>query len=480
MNKQNWLRRVLSMALLACLAFTLCACPGGAPVTPPDGSCTHEGGEATCTAKAICTKCGEAYGTVAAHIFVDGTCIGCGAKDGSGAPVPDTYVDGAPVAGGGATLPEGSTCLTATTYDESTAEGIKAVSFFRNVDRQPGKVYRITDDKALKIGGAAGTYYDGNGAILIAPQGVVIEGSRDVSLANLVIVGSVTISGSSDVTLEKVEIISTETALTIDNTSTLFKMNDCRLTGKTALALGADDSVVLNSYFAFTEKGIVDTAATGTTIRNCVLEGTGEGIRTTASECTYRSNTVIMTAADTGIILDAGILNGLVALNDITGAQKSIVVGGVKNVSVVLNRGVSVEANGNTNLYICDNSLGGRLTVNNNDYFLCDGNTFPADEWNHATVQTGNTNHNGNNLMDVNARPEVGADEALLPHLDKDLFVGMDLKDLVRDVMEEENVAISAYILAHCKTDDYVIIAPGAYKTDSRSEEHTSESSHAT
>ncbi|MBQ8351409.1 MAG: right-handed parallel beta-helix repeat-containing protein, partial [Clostridia bacterium] len=126
------------------------------------------------------------------------------------------------------------------------------------------------------------------------------------------------------------------------------------------------------------------------------------------------------------------------------------------------------EASNSKNLYVCDNSLGGRLTVNNNNFFLCDGNTFPEDEWTHDTVQTGNMNHNGNNLMDVNARLEVGADENLLPHIDKDLFVGMDRKTFVKDVTEsEDDISVTAYILAHCKTDDYVIVAPGAYAAES-------------
>lgn len=40
----------------------------------------HTGGTATCKAKAVCEHCGESYGELAAHNYVDGVCTVCGAK----------------------------------------------------------------------------------------------------------------------------------------------------------------------------------------------------------------------------------------------------------------------------------------------------------------------------------------------------------------------------------------------------------------
>ncbi len=50
--------------------------------TPP---CEHEGGEATCTERATCTKCGKAYGETAEHawgdpVVVDATCTEAGSS----------------------------------------------------------------------------------------------------------------------------------------------------------------------------------------------------------------------------------------------------------------------------------------------------------------------------------------------------------------------------------------------------------------
>ena len=462
MNNRTWLRSLLCLCLAFGMVWPLCAC-GGTGETPggetPGGE--TPGGE---------TPGGETPGgeTPGGETPGGETPGGetPGGEDTPALPTPERYGNGAAVKGGGATIAEGTFALTATTYDPANAEETKASTFFRSATKGPDKIYRVSDDKPVTISGSSGQSYDGKGTVLIAPKGLVIEGCHELTLVDLIVIGPVTVKGSSAVTLERVEIVSEGTALAVDAASSELKMNDCRLTGKTAIELAAPESAILHSYLAFTENGLVDTATAGTTLRNCVLEGSGTGITTTAADAVYRGNTLTMREADTGIVLAAGVKNGLVALNVIENAQSSITVTGVHNTAVILNSAVSIEANDSRNLYICDNSLGGRLTANHNNYFLADGNETPDDEYDHTTVQTGNQNHNGNNLMDVDARPEVGADEALLPHVDKDLFVGMERRETVKDLMDKEQLGIASYILEHCKTDEYVILAPGAYKTD--------------
>ena len=154
MKKNNWKHKLLCLSLIACMLLPLAACQG--PETP--APCVHSGGTATCKDKAICEKCGEAYGSTAAHQYENGTCTVCGAAEGGGEddgghqPTPDHDADGAPVSGGGATIPEGSFALTETVYDESKAEETKSNTFFRTAVRGPGKVFRISDGKALTIG----------------------------------------------------------------------------------------------------------------------------------------------------------------------------------------------------------------------------------------------------------------------------------------------------------------------------------------
>ncbi len=62
---------------------------------PPVTECTHTGGNATCTEKAICTECGEAYGEALGHNYAEGTCTVCGEADPDYvAPHEHNFVDG--------------------------------------------------------------------------------------------------------------------------------------------------------------------------------------------------------------------------------------------------------------------------------------------------------------------------------------------------------------------------------------------------
>ena len=62
---------------------------------PPVTECTHTGGNATCTEKAICSECGEAYGEALGHNYAEGKCTVCGAADPDYvAPHEHNFVDG--------------------------------------------------------------------------------------------------------------------------------------------------------------------------------------------------------------------------------------------------------------------------------------------------------------------------------------------------------------------------------------------------
>ena len=104
-NKAIFLKSfVLAMALLICIVFALVGCGDGETTdtsssastqssvdtsssatdsstenSTTDSStdtapCAHEGGTATCSAKATCTKCGEEYGDFLAHDYAEATC----------------------------------------------------------------------------------------------------------------------------------------------------------------------------------------------------------------------------------------------------------------------------------------------------------------------------------------------------------------------------------------------------------------------
>ena len=76
---------VVMMLALVITTITSCEIPG---LTPEDPACEHTGGTATCSKKAICELCGEAYGELAEHKpellpAVEATCMNVGFTSGS-------------------------------------------------------------------------------------------------------------------------------------------------------------------------------------------------------------------------------------------------------------------------------------------------------------------------------------------------------------------------------------------------------------
>ena len=167
-----------------------------------------------------------------------------------------------------------------------------------------------------------------------------------------------------------------------------------------------------------------------------------------------------------GFDLVEGSYNALVALNDINDVQKSVRVTKGYNCVVLLNSAIRIIGEENTNLYVVENKLGGAVELQNNNYLLCNSNTFPQDDKLHI-YNTNNTNYNGNNLHDITARVEHGANEELLPHTNKDLFLDMERREVVRDISQAKSYTFNNYIRALSMTESIIIIAPGVYSTSS-------------
>lgn len=374
-----------------------------------------------------------------------------------------------PVGDAGDTL-DGSAVLTERTYDATNATTVTADSFLSAATAMQG-VY-TAGGNAMTLSGLAGAY-DCQGSVLVVSGGLVIENCHDLTLSHLVVDGPISIIRSANITLDGVQITHNGVALTVDANSTGVLANACRIVGSTAVANAGEDTTLYASYLGFTDYGVQDAATTGTTVQNCRLVGAGTAIHSAASESAFRFLTIEMSStADRGIVLagSGASQNLLVAQNVITGTRDSISISGVYNASIVLNSAVSITADGNTHLYICDNALAGRLTVENNNYLLADGNTYAHDQRDHTSQQSNNSNTNGDSLMDVDARLTTGADEALLPHVDKDQFVDMPLKQTVKDVSGTTRTTIYNYIEEQAKSSAYVVVAPGAYVTTGTTE----------
>lgn len=147
-------------------------------------------------------------------------------------------------------------------------------------------------------------------------------------------------------------------------------------------------------------------------------------------------------------------VNCLIAQNEVNG---DIIACGAYNTTILLNKANNVTAESNTNIYIVENALLSALMLKNNNYLLADGNTAAK------IIAEINENFNGDNVTDVDARLDNGADLDLLPHANKELFLGMERKKCVIAPDTEGNESIDSYICARAK-GGVVIVPPGAYE----------------
>ena len=249
--------------------------------------------------------------------------------------------------------------------------------------------------------------------------------------------------------------------VTIEEGAEDIVFENCRFT---SLKNHGKGTVLVNSYVTFDGVGIESTGD-GLLVQNCRLTGKGTAISAMGDATEVRLCSITLTQDGVGVLLDST-QNSLVALSVIRGAQESVKLCYAFNTAVVRNSLISVLATESTNIYVCDNEMGGRLVASGNDYVLANGNTYPADDKNHAALLSDNTNKNGDTVTDVNARAEVGANEEILPHVNRELFTGMPRRKTVRQYGVEHERQLYAYILEEGRQADCVVVAPGAYETE--------------
>ena len=415
MKKANWLRMLLSCLLIVC-TLLLCACPGGEPpIEPPNPP--------------------------------------------SGGDDNVIYEDGAPIAGAGDTIEDGAAVLTPAIYDEEAAQDAPASNLLRAIASKfaAGAVFRATNERCAAS--ADNKDYDAYGTVILAPHGIRFSECRNVTIKNMVIIGSLTVEDSESLTFQNVEVVGD---VTVASDATDVTFLSCRLTGENTLTIKGKNVGVADSYIGYTACGVKDESPAGTILVGNRVEGIGTAISSSATGASYTYNTVKVAETDTALAL-TGVTNTVAGMNVIRGAQTSVTVHSAYNTAVVSNSLISVTAEENHAVYICDNQMGGRLTAKHNNYLLADGNAYPEDGKSHAAILSENENTNGNTLMDVDARLEVGADEDLLPHTDKDLFLGMERQTTVRALGEDAGLSLYRYMMKKAQGGRAVILTPGVY-----------------
>ena len=322
-----------------------------------------------------------------------------------------------------------------------------------------GEVYRVTEPLVL----TSDTKYYGNMAAIIAEGGIIIKDVSDIVIKELILKGKITVENSSSITFFKLDLSGVDFGVTIDAASSNIAFKNNRIiVSDTAIVSDADMTSVYQSYLCG-KSGIVSNGDL-VSIQNCKINAVELGASVKGADCAIRDCTIELASSGTGVVVEDGSSNTLVSLNVIKNAQVSVKVTNSFNCVVLLNSAIRVIGENNKNLYVVENKLGGAIILKNNKYLLCDGNTFNTKDGNpHPTVSEGNTEINGDNVHDVNARVEYGANEEILPHTNKDLFVGMERKPEVKDISQTKSYNVSNYVRMMAKSGNTVIVPPGVY-----------------
>ncbi len=165
-------------------------------------------------------------------------------------------------------------------------------------------------------------------------------------------------------------------------------------------------------------------------------------------------NVIIQNCKITGNVILDGTTNSLVAKCDVAG---NILVKNSLNCVVLLNNAVDICATQSKNIYVIQNSIKNVLSLYDNSYLLADENTC------HDLLCKNCDNINGDNITDIDSRLDCGADERLLPHPNKELFVGAHKNEYVTAPDSLECEHLHEYIKRCAVGGKTVIIPPGAY-----------------
>ncbi len=176
----------------------------------------------------------------------------------------------------------------------------------------------------------------------------------------------------------------------------------------------------------------------------------------------------IMITCDNAVIRNCRIISDGVAVYVGRGAQNVLIaqnqtdgdieIDGAVNCSLVLNSAKKLTVQNSESVAVAACRFSEGVTLRKNNYLICDNNKATS------FSSADNQNTNGDNITDIFARPECGANEDILPHVNKELFIGMPKRRTVP--CSGEAVGFNEYIRREAAGHDVVIVPPGAYAVD--------------
>ncbi len=261
----------------------------------------------------------------------------------------------------------------------------------------------------------------GNGAKVVADHGIEIKNASDVRVEDLILEAG-------------------KTGVTVDTDSKSIAFKNCKISAEIAVASEGSDL----------------------TLQDCEINAKNCGISSSGRYFIARGCKI--TAENIGIEMTDGSYNSMAAQNVIS-ATNSVIVSKSYNCSLVLNEAENIICDNNVHFYVIKNTLSDNLELKNNKYLIADRNRVGGE-----VVNENNSEINGNNLHDTEARAECGVNEELLPHTDLDQYTNMEIREHITDLDYTDDIGFTDYILSESSKKSVVIVAPGSYYTSTTTE----------
>lgn len=228
----------------------------------------------------------------------------------------------------------------------------------------------------------------------------------------------------------------------------IYDGHGATLTLENGLVIDVDDVTLKN----FTVKGDIAVNGSYFTLEDCTVISSETAISVRGSHFTCKSNTV--TGAQISLSLQEGSRSCLIANNRFDG---DVCIDNSFNTVLLLNEIFNITSTSSKNVYIVENTARGGITLTENEYLICDRNTFEY------VMDVDNIGVNGDSVTEIYDRAECGALRRLLPHTNKDQFIGEERVNTVG------SLTVADYIRSEAANNDVVIIPPGVYSVSETS-----------
>lgn len=220
------------------------------------------------------------------------------------------------------------------------------------------------------------------------------------------------------------------------------------------------NATVKNSYIK--DATIECNTQNGTWIENNIIENSGKTAAALDSNGMAVYNTISTKGGGAGIY--AGNKTNVLAALNVLKEGHSIDFNNVKNGVALLNELLVLSSNGGVNITVAENTFKTSDDSDANVYFTNVNYALGTNNKNLRLSAANSNNLSGENFTGYTLAA-VGANENLLPKINKELFTGMERKTSV-NYGSGNTAVLNNYIALKYNNSKFVIVPPGAYSTN--------------